>query len=99
MHPKRLVDPGGGTRRVRLVRGEGRGVSDEYGVRDAACPISTKGAEPVQLLADGAADGRGAAHELQRALLRVLPRHNLVQEHLGRLRVLGAELPLRHDSG
>jgi hypothetical protein len=22
-------------------RGEGRGVSDEYGVRDAACPIST----------------------------------------------------------
>jgi hypothetical protein len=23
------------------VRGEGRGVSDSYGVRDAACPIST----------------------------------------------------------
>jgi hypothetical protein len=32
-----------GTRRVRLVRGEGRGVSDQYGVRDAACPISTRG--------------------------------------------------------
>ena len=31
------------TRRVRLVRGEGRGVSDWYGVRDAACPLSTKG--------------------------------------------------------
>jgi len=29
------------TRRVRLVRGEGRGVSDWYGVRDAACPIGT----------------------------------------------------------
>ena len=24
-----------------IVRGEGRGVSDWYGVRDAACPIST----------------------------------------------------------
>ena len=32
-----------GTRRVRLVRGEGRGVSDQYGVRDAACPLSTRG--------------------------------------------------------
>jgi hypothetical protein len=30
-----------GTRRVRFVRGEGRGVSDLYGVRDAACPICT----------------------------------------------------------
>jgi hypothetical protein len=30
-------------RRVRLVRGEGRGVSDWYGVRDAACPLSTRG--------------------------------------------------------
>ena len=28
---------------VRLVRGEGRGVSDLYGVRDAACPLSTRG--------------------------------------------------------
>ena len=28
-------------RRTRLERGEGRGVSDQYGVRDAACPIST----------------------------------------------------------
>ena len=27
--------------RVRLVRGEGRGASDQYGVRDTACPIST----------------------------------------------------------
>ena len=27
--------------RVRLVRGEGRGVSNQYGVRDAACPLST----------------------------------------------------------
>jgi hypothetical protein len=26
---------------VQLVRGEGRGVSAQYGVRDAACPIST----------------------------------------------------------
>jgi hypothetical protein len=26
---------------VRLVRGEGRGVSDWYGVREAACPIGT----------------------------------------------------------
>jgi len=31
-----------GTRCVRLVRGEGRGVSDHYGKRDAACPVSTK---------------------------------------------------------
>jgi len=30
-------------RRVRSVRGEGRGVSDQYGLRDAACPISTRG--------------------------------------------------------
>ena len=28
---------------VRLVRGEGRGVSDLYGVEDAACPLSTRG--------------------------------------------------------
>ena len=28
--------------RVRIVRGEGRGVSDQYGVRDAACPLSTR---------------------------------------------------------
>ena len=28
-------------RRVRSVRGEGRGVSGQYGVRDAACPVST----------------------------------------------------------
>ena len=34
---------GRGTRRVRLVRGEGRGVSDQYRVRDAACPLSTRG--------------------------------------------------------
>ena len=34
---------GRGTRRVRSVRGEGRGVSDQYGVRDAACPLSTRG--------------------------------------------------------
>ena len=27
---------------IRLVRGEGRGVSDWYGVRDAACPLSTR---------------------------------------------------------
>jgi len=25
------------------ARGEGRGVSDQYGVRDAACPLSTRG--------------------------------------------------------
>ena len=30
-------------RGVRLVRSEGRGVSDQYGVRDAACPLSTRG--------------------------------------------------------
>jgi hypothetical protein len=28
---------------VRLVRGEGRRVSDLYGVRDATCPVSTEG--------------------------------------------------------
>ena len=33
-------------RRVQLVRGEGRGVSDWYGVRDAACPLSTRGGGP-----------------------------------------------------
>ena len=27
---------------VHLVRGEGRGVSNSYGVRDAACPLSTR---------------------------------------------------------
>ena len=36
-----IVRPRLGPGRVRLVRGEGRGVSDWYGVRDAACPIST----------------------------------------------------------
>ena len=36
-----VVKPAGG--RVRLVRGEGRGVSDQYGVSDAARPLSTKG--------------------------------------------------------
>ena len=30
-------------RGVRLVRSEGRGVSDQYGVRGAACPLSTRG--------------------------------------------------------
>ena len=29
--------------RVQLVRGEGRSVSNQYGVRDAACPLSTRG--------------------------------------------------------
>jgi len=33
----------GGTRRVRLVREEGRGVSSQYGRRDEACPVSTGG--------------------------------------------------------
>jgi hypothetical protein len=37
------ISSGRGTRRVRLVRGEGRGVSDQYGVRDAVCPLSTRG--------------------------------------------------------
>jgi hypothetical protein len=34
------------------VRGEERGVSDQYGVRDAACPLSTRGgrAREVQVL-------------------------------------------------
>jgi len=35
------VSTGCGTRRVRSVRGAGRGVSGQYGVRDAACPVST----------------------------------------------------------
>jgi hypothetical protein len=30
-------------RGVRLVRSEGRGVSDQYGVRGAACPLSPRG--------------------------------------------------------
>ena len=28
--------------RVRLVRGEGRGVSDLYGVRDTTCPLRAR---------------------------------------------------------
>ena len=28
---------------------EGRGVSDQYGVKDAACPISTKGVPTAPL--------------------------------------------------
>jgi hypothetical protein len=39
-HPTQCV-PSASSPRVRLVRGEGRGVSDQYGVRDAACLIST----------------------------------------------------------
>jgi hypothetical protein len=35
--------PTGWHRGAGLVRGEGRGVSDWYGVRDAACPLSTRG--------------------------------------------------------
>ena len=35
--------PARGARRVRLVRGEGRGVSASSGVRDAACPLGTRG--------------------------------------------------------
>jgi len=36
----RPVSTGGGTRRVQLVRGEGRGASGQYGGRAAACPRS-----------------------------------------------------------
>ena len=36
-----LRAPARGVRGVRSVRGEGRGASDQYGVRGAACPIST----------------------------------------------------------
>ena len=41
--PARPFDGAGarGIGRVRLVRSEGRGVSYQYGVWDAACPIST----------------------------------------------------------
>jgi hypothetical protein len=35
----------GWTRRVRLVRGEGQDVPGWYGVRDAACPLGTRGGE------------------------------------------------------
>ena len=47
-------------RRVRLVRGEGRGVSDLYGVRDAACPLSTRGG--------GGGGGGGVASAAARGL-------------------------------
>ena len=41
--PPHHRSPGGRTRRVRFVRGEGRGVSGSYGGRDAACPVRTGG--------------------------------------------------------
>ena len=41
--PRRPWRAWGCTRRVRLVRGEGRDVPGWYGVRDAACPLSTRG--------------------------------------------------------
>ena len=48
----------GGPCRRALVRGEGRGVSDWYGVRDAACPLSTRGG-----------GGAPAGHVVQRMLV------------------------------
>ena len=39
-------------RRVRLVRGEGRRVPDQYGVRDAACPLSTGGGGGHRVVGD-----------------------------------------------
>ena len=39
------VSTGCGTRRVRSVRGAGRGVSAQYGVRDAACPLCVGSSE------------------------------------------------------
>ena len=49
-----------------ILRGEGRGVSDYYGVRDAACPLSTRegggeGGAPPVLSAGAAALGCGGA--------------------------------------
>ena len=57
---------GRGTRRVPLVRGEGRGVSRKYGARDAACPASTgahRGVKPLlDVQARSAARRRHVAH-------------------------------------
>ena len=63
-----VVKPAGG--RVRLVRGEGRGVSDQYGVSDAARPLSTKGGGRR-----GGLHGRGARWEEPRrpAPSRIIP--------------------------
>jgi len=37
-----LSPPRVNARRRTLVRGEGRGVSDQYGASDAACPLNTR---------------------------------------------------------
>jgi len=52
--------PPAGTRRVRLVREEGRDVSSQYGRRDETCPVSTGGR------------GGGGLLEVQRADVHAL---------------------------
>ena len=49
------------TRCVQLVRGEGRDVSSQYGVRDEMCPVSTGGGVGARASARPCADRPGAA--------------------------------------
>ena len=58
--PRCGAGAGGGTRRVRSVRGVGRGVSDQYGGWDEACPISTGGGTRRVRSVRGAGGGAGA---------------------------------------
>jgi hypothetical protein len=58
---------------VRLVRGEGRGVSDLYGVRDAACPIGTKGGGAKRSGEVQAPRGAGTFRGAALCTLRFLP--------------------------
>jgi hypothetical protein len=70
--------PGVETRRVRLVQGERRGVSGQYGGRDAACPISTGGGtRRVRLVRgeEGGARVRSSSRRPpRRALHKMAPR-------------------------
>jgi len=58
----------GGTRRVRLVRKEGRDVSGWYGRRDETCPVGTeRGTRRVQLVREGGGRGGGVAPPARRS--------------------------------
>ena len=66
-HVRRLQE---GTRRVQLVRKEGRDVSSQFGRRDETCPVSTGGRKGGG--GGGAARGRGRSHRAHRLQLSLL---------------------------
>ena len=73
---------GAGRLALAPVRGEGRGVSDQYGVRDAACPLSTRGGVGGGCWAPGPSTAYVQSSALATALLPLRPPGHAALPHL-----------------